>query len=145
MSALDRLIPRPLSRPLAQPLNLRPLLIAAFSVIAIIGVLQVVQTSDATTTGYSLRDLDRQRADKLADIHQLEAEIAALTSIERVESEARGRLGMAPAEDVITLEVHEQPPEQQPLPERFLRGARGLAPAENDSLAERLLRLLPFY
>ena len=94
MSALDRLIPRPLSRPLSQPLSLRPVLLGAFLVIALVGLLQVIQTSGVTSTGYSLRSLEQERLARQAQVHQLEAEVAALTSMERIESEARGRLGM---------------------------------------------------
>ncbi len=72
------------------------MLVGAFLVIALVGLLQVVQTSGATTTGYSLQTPGAGAARAQAQVHQLEAEVAALTSIERIESEARGRLGMVP-------------------------------------------------
>lgn len=142
MASLDRLIPRPLSRPLSRPLALRPLLLGAFLVIAGVGLLQVLQTSDATTSGYNLRELEQQRLDWQARVHEIEAEIASLTSMQRIEQEARGRLGMAPPERVLTLEVHTEPPAQQLVPQRYLMEE---PPAETSSWQSRLLRLLPFY
>ncbi len=126
MSALDRLIPGPIARPLSQPLNLRPVL------------------SDATTTGYSVRGLEQQRLTLQAQVHDLEAEVAALTSIERVEREARGRMGMTPPEQVLMLEVQAKPPTHQLVPERYLTEVEEPTP-DGGSWREALLRLLPFY
>ena len=142
MSALDRLIPRPLSRPLSQPLSLRPVLLGAFLVIALVGLLQVTQTSGVTSTGYSLRSLEQERLARQA--HQLEAEVAALTSMERIESEARGRLGMVAPAEVETLEVHKQPPAQQLIPQRYFPEAAESTPKAG-SWQQRLLRLLPLH
>ena len=144
MSALDRLIPRPLSRPLSQPLSLRPVLLGAFLVIALVGLLQVTQTSGVTSTGYSLRGLERERLARQAHVHQLEAEVAALTSMERIEREARGRLGMvAPAEGEM-LEGHTPPPAQPPVPQRYSPEVAESTPKAG-SWQQRLLRLLPFH
>lgn len=144
MSALDRLIPGPVARPLSQPLNLRPVLIGALCVIGVVGLFQVMQTGDATTTGYSLRSLDQERLALQAEVHGLEAEVAALTSIERIEREARGRLGMAPPEHVLSLEVQMDPPTHQLVPERYLTEVEEPTP-DGGSWREALLRLLPFY
>jgi cell division protein FtsL len=144
MSTLDRLIPRPLPKPLSQPTSLRPVLLGAFLTIALVGLLQVVQTSDATTTGYSLRRLEQDRLDRQAQVHQLEAEVAALTSMERIEGEARGRLGMTAPDDVLSLEVHKQPPAQQLIPRRFAPEVEK-STSETGSWWQALLRLLPFY
>jgi len=144
MSALDRLISGPLPKPLPQTANVRPVALGAFLVVALIGLLQVVQTSNATTTGYSLDRLEQQRLDYQAQVHQLEADVASLTSMERIEAEARGRLGMVPAENVINLEVHKQPPEQQLIPRRFAPQPEASAPTA-EPWWQSLLRLLPFY
>jgi cell division protein FtsL len=122
--------------------GLRPLILGAFFTIAAVCLLQVVQTSDATTSGYNLMDLERQRLDRQAQVHELEAEIAGLTSMQRIEQGARGRLGMVPPEQVLTLEVHKEPPAQQLVPQRYLTEQ---PPAEGSSWQSRLLRLLPFY
>ncbi len=144
MSTLDRLISRPLTKPLSQPMSLRPVLLGAFLIIALVGLLQVAQTSDATTTGYSLRRLEQDRLEQQAQVHQLEAEVASLTSMERVEREARGRLGMVSPDEVLNLEVHKQPPAQQLIPRRFVTEAEAPT-SEKGSWWQALLRLLPFY
>ena len=74
----------------------------------------------------------------------MEAEVAVLTSIDRIDREARGRLGMVPAGNTMTLEVHKQPPEQQLVPLRFLSTAK--APEiTTSSWWQKLLGLLPFF
>ena len=144
MSAFDRLITGPLPKPLPQTTNVRPVLLGAFLVVALIGLLQVVQTSNATTTGYNLNRLEQQRQDDQAQVHQLEAEVASLTSMDRIEAEARGRMGMVPAGNTINLEVHKPPPEQQLIPRRFAPEPSSAAPA-GESWWQSLLQLLPFH
>lgn len=143
MSALDRLIARPLPRPLPRLTGVRPVLLFAFLVIAAVGIVQVSQTSNATTNGYTLQRLDQERFDKQAEVHQLEAEVALLTSIDRIDKEARGRLGMVPADTVMTLEVHKQPPEQQLVPPRFISTSKPTT-VETRSWWQKLLGMVPF-
>jgi cell division protein FtsL len=144
MSTLDRLISRPLPRPFPRLTGVRPALLFGFLVVAGVGLLQVSQTSNATTTGYSLQRLEQERFAKQAEVHQLEAEVALLTSIDRIEKEARGRLGMVPADNVMSLEVHKQPPDQQLVPLRFLSQSKALQ-IETRSWWQNLLGLLPFF
>lgn len=144
MSTLDRLISRPLPRPFPHITGVRPALLGAFLVVASLGLLQVAQTSSATTTGYNLQRLENERSATQAEVHQLEAEVAVLTSIDRIEREARGRLGMVPAGNTMTLEVLKQPPEQKLVPLRFLFESK--APeASTSSWWQKLLNLLPFF
>ncbi len=142
MSALDRLIARPLPRPLPRLTGVRPALLIAFLVVASVGLLQVFQISNATTNGYTLEQLQQERFDKQAEVHTLEAEVALLTSIDRIDQEARGRLGMVPADRVMTLEVHKQPPEQQLVPLRFISTSK-TATVETRSWWQKLLGLVP--
>jgi cell division protein FtsL len=142
MSALDRLIARPLPRPLPRITGARPALLIAFLVVACVGLLQVLQTSNATTNGYTLQRLQQERFDKQAEVHTLEAEVALLTSIDRIDKEARGRLGMVPATSTMTLEVHKQPPAQQLVPLRFITTST-TAKVESRSWWQKLLGLVP--
>jgi len=107
-------------------------------------LLQVIQTSDATSTAYTIRRLEQERLDWSAQVHSLEAEVASLTSLERVEREARDRLGMVPAENVLYVEVDVPPPQQQLLPRRFSASEPSVS-EPGTSWWQALLKLLPFY
>jgi cell division protein FtsL len=140
VSAIDR----PLARPSFRLWSLPRILAFAFGAVAVLGLLQVIQTSDATSTGYTIRRLEQERLDWSARVHRLEAEVATLASLERVEREARGRLGMAPAETALYLEVDVPPPSQQLVPRRFSASKPG-ADEPGASWWQALLKLLPFY
>ena len=143
MSAVSA-IDRPLPRTSFRLWSLRRILALAFGAVALLGFLQVIQTSDATSTGYAIRRLEQERLDWSAQVHGLEAEVATLTSLERVEREARGRLGMVPAENVLYLEVDAPPPRPELVPRRFSRYASD-AGESGASWWQDLLKLLPFY
>jgi hypothetical protein len=140
VSAIDR----PLARTGPRLWSLRRILALAFGAMVLLGLLQVIGTSDATSTGYSIRRLEQERLDWSARVHRLEAEVASLTSLERVKREARGRLGMVPAEGVLYLEVDVPPPRQQPVPRRFLPSEPGAGEA-GTPWWQAMLKLLPFY
>ncbi|MGD0114658.1 MAG: septum formation initiator family protein [Dehalococcoidia bacterium] len=142
MSALDRLIARPLPRPLPRITGVRPALLIAFLVVASVGLLQVFQISNATTNDYTLQQLEQEQFDKQAEVHQLEAEVSLLTSIDRIDQEARGRLGMVPATSTMTLEVHKQPPAEQLVPLRFITTS-STAKVESRSWWQKLLGMVP--
>jgi cell division protein FtsB len=80
---------------------------------------QVNQFSRVTGTGYEIDHLQQQRAEKLAANHELEAQVAALSSLARVDWEARTRLGMVPAQRRLYVESNLPPPSHQVLPSRF--------------------------
>ena len=140
MSAIDR----PFSRPSFRLWSLRRILALAFGAVALLGLLQVIQTSDATSTSYTIRHLEQERQDWSAQVHRLEAEVATLASLERVEREARDRLGMVPAEKVLYLDVDVPPPQQQLLPRRF-SASKPSVDEPGTSWWQALLKLLPFY
>ena len=56
-----------------------------------IAAFQVNQFSRLTSTGYEINELNRERAAKQAANHELEAEVARLSSLARVDMEARVR------------------------------------------------------
>ncbi len=146
MSAFDRLISRPLPKPLPRLTGVRPVLLGAFLVVAALGLLQVIQTSSATTTGYNLQRLEDERSATQAEVHQLEAEVAVLTSIDRIDSEARDRLGMVPADNTMTLSVEKQAPGQQLVPLRYLtEKPEASQAAHSTAWWRKLLGLLSFF
>lgn len=122
----------------------------ALIIALVIGVAlaQVQQFSQLTSTGYEIDALKRERAAKQAQNHELEAEVAQLSSLARVDWEARTRLGMQPAKRTLYIEVNATAPEQQTLPTRFRPAqpaqAPGPEPDDERSVWERARGLLPF-
>ena len=148
MSAIDRPAARS-SVPLADHHTGGPrkLFLLAFVALPLLGLLQVNQVGDATSTGYNISRLEVERQDWSAQVRQLEAEVAALTALDRVEREARNRLGLVPAAERIYLEVPVSPPEQQRVPRRYLLPEDNVSTGTDSggSNWQGLLKLLPFY
>jgi cell division protein FtsL len=123
----------------------RLLLAIAAAVLIGAAAMQVNQFSAVTGTGYEIEELKRERALKQAANHDLEAEVASLSSLARVEIEARARLGMEPPKDVEHINIVGAVPDHQTLPTRYLPAEPVEAESdENPSFVEKMLDLLPF-
>lgn len=148
MAALHRpALPAPRAFGRQLQVSKRTLLIAAALLGVAAAAMQVNQLSRATSTGYTIDALARERATKQAQNQELEAEVAQLASLSRVEQDARGRLGLVPATHTIYLDVNAAPP-----------GSNGTAPGLNTATApvaapkshhtplwKRPLKLIPFF
>lgn len=121
------------------------LLVAAISLLVAIAVLKVNQFSRATSTSYEINALTRQRADQLAQNHELEAEVARLSSLARVDIEARTRLHMEPAGQKLYIGINQPVPERQSLPTRFLPRQHPQAAPSGGAFWKRLLHRVPFF
>jgi cell division protein FtsL len=106
-----------------------------------IALLQVVQSSSFAHTGQKLQRLEAQRTVLKAEVYELEAEVAALSSLERTERVARESLGMIPARTTEYISVSIEAPSGPLLPRPLLTLDHGPPPAE--AWWERLLRMLP--
>jgi len=130
-------------------LRLVPVLLLAGAAIVVIGLLQIVQTSEATTASFAIQRLEQRRLELDASVRGLEADVAALSSLERIDREAQ-RLGLAPPRAQETIEVNVPWPgaEEDRLPSRFAPAAEGEAGEDGSSGGsawwEGLLDLLPF-
>jgi cell division protein FtsL len=136
----ERPAPRAKGRPLGMPVVLTIALVA----VGLAALLPLLQSSQATTTGYNIRQLERQRNDWEARIHELEAEVASLAALDRIEEEARQRLNMQTPEHTVYLSVDVASPESQPIPDRFLPPKKQESAKEDQSWWQSLLDLLPF-
>lgn len=149
MAALHRpALPLPgrLAAPLARLRSGRITVIVVAALVLAIALVQVNEFSRLTSTGYQINELTAQRASRQADNHKLEAEVASLSSLARVDWEARTRLHMEPAKQKLYIDVNGAAPDRQTLPTRFLPAERPDAaptPAGGTSLWRRLLRVLP--
>lgn len=121
-----------------------PLVLAmAVAAIGLAGALSLLPSSKATSTTHNIRQLEMARDDWQARIHELEAEIASLGSLERIDREARERLGMVPPTRTVHITVDIPAPEKQILPERFLPTREEKPEEDRQSLWESLLDFLP--
>jgi cell division protein FtsL len=149
MAALHRpALPLPgrLSAPIAKLRSGRIPIIVVVALVLAIALVQVNEFSRLTSTGYQINELTAERTARQADNHKLEAEVASLSSLARVDWEARTRLHMEPAKQKLYIDVNSAAPDRQTLPTRYLpaeRPAAVPAPAGGTSLWKRLLRLLP--
>ena len=137
-TARERAAPRSEGR---QP-GLPSLVTICLVVIGLAGLLPLMLSSRATSTSTEIRQLERVRNDWQARSQELEAEIAFLGSLDRIEKEARERLGMVPPTETIYVTVDEPAPEKQLMPLRFLPADKE-QPRGDDSWWESILDMLP--
>ena len=137
--AYEHPAPRAKGRPLAMPVILTITLVA----LGLAAFLPLLQKSQVVNINYSIRQLERQRNDWEARSHELEAEIASLAALDRIEKEARERLNMQAPEQTLYLGVDVAAPESHPIPNRFLPPKQETA-KEQQSWWQSLLGLLPF-
>ena len=141
-------VSRPFERAQAKvtsSLHLTPVLLVAVAAIAVVALLRVVQTSDATTTSFSIQRLQETKRELEANVSQVEAEVASLASLSRIEQEAR-RLGLQAPKGRQSVEVNVPwPAEEEGLPTRFAPGDEAEVSEQGSSWWRDLLELVPFY
>ena len=97
MAILNRTLERAQAVPrIRAALRVPPLLPVALMIIVALGLLRIIQSSEATTTNYSIQELEQQRLEARTVNSELEAEIARLSALDRIQSEAERR-GLVPA------------------------------------------------
>src|SRR3974377_248943 len=119
MAALHRpALPLPgrLAAPLARIRSGRATIIIVAVVVFGIALAQVNEFSRLTSTGYQINELTAGRAARQADNHAIEAEVAGLSSLARVDWEARTRLHMEPPKQTLYIDVNSAAPDRQQLP-----------------------------
>jgi hypothetical protein len=131
-------------RLLRKPRTGRLILAGAIALVIVAAGFQVNQFSRLTSTGYQINELNKERSDRQAANHALEADVAQLSSLARVDWEARTRLRLEPAQQKLYLTVNHALPDRQTLPTRFLPPEPVLAGQAGDPLWKRLLKALPF-
>src|SRR5438093_10898138 len=120
MATAPRTQTRAVIAELVQSTTLPVLLILAAMVIGIAALLPLVQSSGATTTAGNIQALEQEKTSWQAQLRELETQVATLGSLNRIEAEARDRLGMEPPQVTHYITVDVPPPESQKLPSRFL-------------------------
>lgn len=116
----------------------------ALALVVVAAGFQVSQFSRLASTGYEINDLNRVRAEKQAENHALEAEVARLSSLARVDLEARTRLRLEPAKQKLYITVNHEVPDRQTLPTRFLPPDGRDVEQPDEPIWRRFLKSLPF-
>ena len=96
------------------------LLVGLLLGVAILGLLQVLQTSQVASAGFELRTLQAERGQLESEIRLLEAGIAEKARLTALHHEAITRLGMVQPQKVLQLSVQEAAPHGVPLPRRYI-------------------------
>ncbi|MCC7364884.1 MAG: hypothetical protein IT303_10985 [Dehalococcoidia bacterium] len=95
--------------------------IGAIAVFGVGAALPVIQNSTATSRGFDVQRLEAQQVQLNGDIRQIESEVAALTSLQRIERRA-GDIGLVPGSNPIYIEVSEPGPAPAKIPAEYLPG-----------------------
>jgi cell division protein FtsL len=144
MAALHRpALPAP--RIFRKPRPGRLVVTGALALVVVAAGFQVNQFSRLTSTGYQIDELGSQRSERQAANHALEAEVAQLSSLARVDWEARTRLHLEPAQQTLYITVNHAVPDRQTLPTRFLPAEAPDAGQAANPMWKRLLKALPFF
>jgi hypothetical protein len=123
----------------------RALGLTATLVLVILAImLPVMQSSDETAQGYRINSLQQQRTDLEAQIYQTQSQIAQLGALNRIDMDARNRLGMTPATSETDVVVPVPMPATRSLPNAYLPPAGASSTPESKGLWQKLIRFLPF-
>lgn len=111
-------------------------IIAALLVFGLGAALPVIQNATATTRGFDVQRIESRQAGVRGEIAILESEVAALTSLDRIEQRARD-IGLVPGDGAEYVSVAEAGPEPAKIPSEYLPG-----PVSNRAEPESWLRSL---
>ncbi|HZP27275.1 MAG TPA: hypothetical protein VFB90_09560 [Dehalococcoidia bacterium] len=118
------------------------LLTAALLIVAAAALLPLIQSSGATTTNGHIQQLQREQTDWQARVQEAEAQLAYLSSLNRVQQEATQRLKMKAPDNVTYISVPGPTPQPETLPNRLLPSPTPPHPA-GESLWSKLFGWLP--
>ena len=152
MAVQQRTLAAPKLKTQSRRLQLMPLLIVAAALVIVLGLLRIVQTSQATTASFAMHSLQQEKLELETSVKQLEAEVATLSSLERIEREAT-RLGLELPSQVSYTSVNVAWPGRAVdlLPARFSLANDDTALGDVDGSPDDagwwqyLLNSLPFY
>lgn len=95
--------------------------VSAIVLFGIGAMLPVLQNSAATSQGFNVQRVQAEQTQLKGEIQLLEADVAQLSSLGRVERRAQ-EIGMVPGDRPIYVQVAEPGPEPAKLPAEYLPG-----------------------
>lgn len=100
----------------------------ALLLVGVVGLVQVLQTTQVAATGYDVRALEREQQNLDADIRLLEAQIATSSNLDRIQKDATTRLGMVRPQQKVRVAEDQPAPTVVPLPRRYVPTQERLKP-----------------
>ena len=147
MAILNRTMSRAEIEISGPSLRLGPVLLAVGAIIAVVAVLQVMQTSRATTASFKIEQLQQQKLELETSVSQLQVQVAGLSSLARIQQEAK-RLGLGPpaSREVVGVSVPGPSGDSAQIPARLLQTEATDAKAgeQKSSWWDDMLKHLPF-
>lgn len=119
MAAINRPLPQQHRLPLPGRPAFNWWVLGAIAVFGIGAMLPVLQNSSATTRGFEVQALQAQQAELNGQITEIEADVATLTSMQRISRRAT-EIGLVPGSDPIYIEVDEPGPAPAKIPSEYL-------------------------
>jgi hypothetical protein len=119
MAAIGRPATSALPQTLRLPLSGRAAIVAGLVVLGLLGLLPLLESSHATTAGFTVGELEAQRDGLRAEVSNLETEVAGYAALDYVEGEATTRLGMVPPTQRLFVSVDEPAPRLDSVPWRY--------------------------
>ena len=95
--------------------------LAAIVIAGLAAMLPVLQNSTATSRGFDVQRLQNEQTRINGDIRLLEADVAQLTSLPRIQRRA-AEIGLGPAETPIYVTIDEPGPAPAKIPAEYLPG-----------------------
>jgi hypothetical protein len=87
--------------------------------LALLGLFPVLQSSSATTTGFTVSELEVRRDLLRRELNSLESDVALYASLDYVETRATTQLGMVQPEHRLFVTVPQAAPSLDRLPSRY--------------------------
>lgn len=115
--------------------------LGAMAIVSLSALLPVFQSSWTTTRGFETQELEARQAQLNGDIRQLEADVAGLTSLNRIERRALA-IGLVPGGTPLYVPVDEAGPAPAKIPAELLPELERESD-EPDSLWRSLLSRVP--
>ena len=146
MAILNRTISRTEVEITGPSIRLGPILLAVGAIIAVVAVLQVMQTSRATTANFKIEELQQQKLELETSVSQLEVQVAQLSSLARIQQEAK-RLGLGPpaSREVVEVSVPGPSGNSAQIPARILQlEPQDTQTGQQSSWWDDLLKHTPF-
>ena len=103
------------------PLGANVWVLAGMAILGISAMLPVLQNSAATSQGFRTQAIEADKAKLNGEIRTLEADVASLTSLARIQRRAQ-EIGLEPGARPIYVSVSEPGPAPAKLPAQYLPG-----------------------